>query len=151
MEYLFNNKNRAFNSNLTNYKKAVSLITRLTMSLCMVSAFSVYAESDAFLAEQRVENPKVTEALISEVKQEAQKPVSDQRVKHDQKATEQANQIKKENLEENATSDYELKRKTDTAKLLNVAKREYIPAKQSHVIYTVGYENKNVHFGNKAK
>ena len=120
-------------------------------SIFSVVATNTWAETDAFLAEQRVDNPKVTQALISEVKQDSQKPLSDQWSIHDQKAIQQANEIKKENLEANAVSDYELKRKTDPAKLINADKHEYIPTKPANTTYTISYESKNIKIGNQIK
>lgn len=120
-----------------------SVLSVVTMNAC--------AETDAFLAEQSVENPKVTQALISEVKQDSQKPLSDQWLIHDQKAIQQANEIKKENLEANAVSDYELKRKTDPAKLINADKHEYIPTKPVNTTYNISYESKNIKIGNQIK
>lgn len=126
---------------------------RVFISLGLYSFLSVnvYAESDAFLAEQRVESPKVTQALISEVKVDAQRPIPDQLNKHDQKAKQQADEIKKGNLEEHAASDYELKRKTDTNKLLNTARHEYVPQKTANTVYSVEFENKNVQIGRHIK
>ena len=121
------------------------------LSVFAAMAMNVYAQTDEFLAEQRVENPKVTDALITEVKADSQKPISDQLQIHDQKAKQQLNEIKQETLEENAVSDYELKRKTDASRLLNAEKHEYIPGKPSNVTYTISYEYKNVRIGNHTK
>lgn len=125
------------------YFKRISL----TALVLVNSAVLAKSESDQFLESQRVNENRVTVDLIEKVQLETKKPVEVQLKNNLNLADKQFNQIKQQNLEEGAVSDYELKRQTDQVKLMNNEKQEYIPARNASVVYKLQYENKNVQIG----
>lgn len=100
-----------------------------TLPLFMIMGVSLVYANDAFLAEQRAGDDRVTPEVIELVKHDAHIPPDEQKLKHQQLAQQQFDEIKKQTLEDNAASDYEIKRKTDNSKLLADERRVYVPKK----------------------
>lgn len=125
------------------YFKRISLTALVLVNTAVLAK----SESDQFLESQRVNENRVTVDLIEKVQLETKKPVEVQLKNNLNLADKQFNQIKQQNLEEGAVSDYELKRQTDQVKLMNNEKQEYIPARNASVVYKLQYENKNVQIG----
>ena len=137
---------------LFSQKKIQSNVLYLSVILILAAGSFAYAASDdRFLAEQSVNDPTMTPQVISQVKKDSQTPIPEQLQKHQTLAEVNSKQIKKDVLESNAVSDYEIKRKTDPAKLLAVEKHEYVPNKPGKAIYLIEYENKNVRIGTDFK
>lgn len=107
--------------------------------------------NDDALSEQTDQLKKLTPEVITQVKSEVDLNIEQQNQAQLSLAQARSGQIKQQLLESNAVSDYEIKRKTDPEKLLQVEKHEFIPVKQSQVIYRIDYENKNVQLGNNLK
>lgn len=131
------------------YQQVYVYFKRLSLTALILASTSVLAksESEQYLESQRVNENRVTVDLIEKVQSETKKPVEVQLKNNQSLADKQFNQIKQQNLEENAVSDYELKRQTDPVKLMNNEKQEYIPARNASVVYKLQYENKNVQIG----
>ncbi|MBU3848011.1 MAG: hypothetical protein H9855_13785 [Candidatus Acinetobacter avistercoris] len=131
------------------YQQVYVCFKRLSLTALILASTSVLAksESEQFLESQRVNENRVTVDLIEKVQSETKKPVEVQLKNNQSLADKQFNQIKQQNLEESAVSDYELKRQTDPVKLMNNEKQEYIPARNASVVYKLQYENKNVQIG----
>ena len=126
----------------------------VTLSGLMLMHGFCYANKtldDATLAEQTDQLQKVTPDVIHQVKTEVTLNLDQQQQAQQKLAQLRAKQIKKELLEANAASDYEIKRKTDPETLMRVEKHEYVPAKPSNVSYNVEYGNKNVQIGSHVK
>lgn len=136
---------------LTRKKHCKSLI--MLSVLMLINGFSYANQSldDATLSEQTDRLQKVTPEVISQVKSGLELNLEQQHQAQQKLAQVNAKQIKKELLEANAASDYEIKRKTDPETLMRVEKHEYVPAKPSNVSYTLEYSNKNVQIGSHIK
>lgn len=108
-----------------------SIKKMLFTSLLIAMTVVAYAQTvdDDVLAAQSAGDQKVSPKMISLVKHDAHISLQEQLDKHQHLAKEQADQINKENLESNAASDYEIKKKTDNSKLLVDERKAYIPGK----------------------
>lgn len=132
--------------------KSVGILSiTMTASMMVVQSHANNTLNDDALSEQTDRLQKVTPEVITQLKNDAQLDASEQVKIQQQLAQKQSMQIKKQVLESNAASDYEIKRKTDPSKLLNVEKHEFIPPKPAKVIYNIEFENKNVQIGTNFK
>lgn len=126
-------------------------IAKLSMIFMVSTHVLANLESDQFLASQGVNENNVTADLIETVKVETKKPVDIQIKNSESIADMQFQQIKQQNLEESAVSDYELKRKTDPGKLMQNEKHEYLPPRAGSGVYKLQFENINVQLGTNIK
>lgn len=123
----------------------------IVMTMLVCTHVLAHSDSDQFLASQGVNENNVTVDLIETVKSETKKPVDIQIKNSEIIANMQFQQIKQQNLEENAVSDYELKRKTDPSKLMQNEKHEYVPPRAGSGVYKLQFENVNVQLGSNIK
>lgn len=116
-------------------------------------AINLYAsnESDIFLANQMVNDEKVIPELIEMVREDVQKSVFEQIEKHEKLAQQQSSFIQLNSLESGASSDNELRKKTDNDKLVSTEKKPYVPSKYKSSDYFVGGENMNMLIRNESK
>lgn len=143
--------------NRLNFKKSKGLYIYGFKILMLLSssliAINLYAsnEVDIFLANQMVNDEKVTPELIEMVREDVRKPVFEQIEKHEKLAQQQASFIQLNNLESGASSDNELRKKTDNDKLVSTEKKPYVPSKYKSSDYFVGGENMNMLIRNESK
>lgn len=104
-------------------------ILGLSFVLMAFSLAHAQVVDDLSLAEQRAGEEQLSPEMMSLAQHDAHIPMPEQIEKHQHLAKEQSDQIKKQTLENTAASDYEIKRKTDNTKLMNEARKVYIPAK----------------------
>ena len=112
--------------------RIVASTSIVLFSMCSIHALAQSVDDDQ-LSELRAGDQKVSPEMISLVQEDVKSPVEEQHQKHQHLAKEQADQINKQTLEENAASDYELKKKTDNSKLLAEERKVYIPSKSAGV------------------
>lgn len=103
------------------------VVLTLSCTLLLPTTVSAQIVQDQDLSELSAGDEKVTAEMIDLVKHDAQIPVEEQNDKHQHLAQEQSDQIKKQTLEDNAVSDYEIKKKTDNSKLLTDKRKVYVP------------------------